>query len=194
LTLSFILDVEFKNMSGFTLRKRISGPAKDVTLLEIIGANSVVIQKGDVIRVNTSGFGALFVAGDLVLGVVAGVVTRNGVNVAPDSGTLDTWTLTSDNQTDDQYKIQYIPAIQDYLFYNDSDDTLAQTNLFQYFPLNDENDVDGSNPSDSTLNTVRLVQIDPDGDGDASKGLFQFVETFWAQNCGGTVDTSGIEA
>lgn len=183
-------------MAGFTLRKRLSGPAKDVTLLEIPGANSVVIQKGDVIRVDNDGFGALFVAGDLVLGVVAGVVDQNKNAVDPDSGTLDTWTMPAANETAatrTRY-IQYIPALQDYLFFNDADDTLARSNLFQYFPLNDENDVNGSSSSDSTLDTVRLVEIDPDHDGDASKGLFQFVETFWAQNCGGTVDTSGIEA
>ena len=181
-------------MSGFTLRKRISGPAKDVTHLEVVGANSVVIQKGDVIRVNTGGFGALFTAGDLVLGIVDGVVDANGLNVTPDSGTLDTWTMASDNQTVALKKIQYTPAIQDYLFYNDADADLARTNLFQYFPLNDENDVDGTTGSDATINTVRLIQLDPDGDGDLSKGLFQFVESFWAQNCMGVVDTGGIEA
>lgn len=183
-------------MSGFTLRKRLGGPAKDVTLLEIPGANNVVIQKGDVIRVDTDGFGALFVAGGLVLGIVAGVVDNKKNAVDPDSGTLDTWTMPAANETAatrTRY-IQYIPTLQDYLFYNDSDASLARNQLFQYFPLNDENDVDGSTGNDSTLNTVRLIEIDPDGDGDESKGLFQFVETFWAQNCGGTVDTSGIEA
>lgn len=180
-------------MAGFTFRKSLTG-AGEAASLQIIGANSVVFQRGDVIRVNNAGFGALFTAGDLVLGVVTGVVDKNGARIDPDANTLDVYTMASDNQTVAQKKVQYIPALQDYLFYNDSDDTLARTNLFQYFPLNDENDVNGSSSSDSTLDTVRLIEIDPDGDGDASKGLWQFVESFWAQNCMGTVDTGGIEA
>ena len=181
-------------MSGFAFRKRISGAGADATNLEMIGANSVVIQKGDLIRVNNGGFASLATAGDLILGVVVGVVTSAGVNVAPDSATLDTWTMASDNQTVGLKKVQYVPALQDYLFFNDADDTLAQTNLFQYFPVNDENDVDANSGSDATVNTVRLIQLDPDGDGDASKGLFQIVESFWAQNGQGVVDTGGIEA
>lgn len=181
-------------MAGFKYRKSLSGSAQTPAELRIIGANSVVFQVGDVIRINNAGFGALFVAGDLTLGVVTGVVDKNGKAIDPDTNTLDTYTMASDNQTVAQKKVQYIPTLQDFLFYNDSDDTLAQTNLMQYFPLNDENDVNGSSSSDTTLDTVRLVEIDPDNDGDASKGLWQFVESFWAQNCGGTVDTSGIEA
>lgn len=181
-------------MAGFKYRKNIAGGSETPVMLEIIAANSIVVQPGDVIRVNNAGFGALFTTGDLVLGVVVGVVDKNGNAIDADSGTLDTYTMASNNQTVAQKKIQYIPALQQYLFYNDSDDTLAQTNLFQYFPLNDENDVNGSSSSDSTLDTVRLIEIDPDHDGDASKGLFQFVESLWAQNAGGTVDTSGIEA
>ena len=180
-------------MAGFKFRKSLQG-AGEAAELKIVAANSIVVQIGDVIRVNNAGFGALFTAGDLVLGVVTGVSNVNGMPIDPDSGTNDTYTMASDNQTVAQKKIHYVPALQDYLFYNDSDDTLARTNLFQYFPLNDENDVNGSSSSDTTLDTVRLIEIDPDGDADASKGLFQFVESFWAQNCMGTVDTGGIEA
>ena len=180
-------------MAGFTFRKSLQG-AQEVAQLDLIGANSVVFQVGDLIRVNTSGFAALATAGDLILGVVTGVVSKNRTTIDPDSATLDTYTMASDNQTVAQKRVKYIPALQDYLFYNDADDSLASTNLFQYFNLNDENDVDVSGSSDSTLSTVRLVQLDPDGDGDVSKGLFQIVESFWAQNCMGTVDTGGIEA
>lgn len=181
-------------MAGFSYRKSISGNAYQPALHYLVGANSVVFQKGDVIRINNAGKAALFTAGDLVLGVVETVVDANGAPVDNDSGTNDTWTMPSDNVTVAQRKVAYVPALADYLFYNDSDDTLAATNLFQYFPLNDENDVNGSSSSDSTLDTVRLIEIDPDHDGDASKGLFQFVESFWAQNAMGTVDTGGIEA
>lgn len=183
-------------MSGFSLRKRLSGAGADATLLEIIAANSIVVQKGDLIRVNTSGFGALATTGDLILGVVAGVVSKEGVSIDPDSATMDVYTMASDNQTVAQKKIQYVPALQDYLFFADADGDFTQANLFQYIGIDDENNPDAASvaPSDGTVNTLRLIQLDPDGDGDASKGLFQIVESFFAQNGGGTVDTSGIEA
>ena len=160
-------------MSGFNYRKSLSGAAQVPAELQIIGGNSVVFQKGDLIRIDQDGFAGLVTAGDLVLGVVTGVVTNKGVPLDPDSGTLDTWTMGSANESTaaQKYKVQYIPALQDYLFYNDSDDTLAQANLMQFFAVNDENDVDGTTGSDTVLNTVRLVEIDPDNDADASKGL-----------------------
>lgn len=183
-------------MSGFSYRKSLSGVNQAPAELQILGGNSVVFQKGDLIRVDQDGTAALVTTGDLVLGVCTGVVDKNGLPVDTDSGTTDTWTMNSANESTAtlKHKVQYIPALADYLFYNDSDDTLAQANLMQYFPVNDENDVNGSSSSDSTLDTVRLVEIDPDNDADASKGIWQIVESFWAQNCGGTVDTSGIEA
>lgn len=181
-------------MAGFSYRKSIDGNPYNPALMTMAGSNSVVFQRGDLIRVANDGFAALVTTGDLVLGVCQGVVDKNGGRVAPDSGTTDTWTMPSDNETDELYLVQFIPALPQYLWYNDSDDTLARSNLFQYFPVNDENDVNGSSSSDTVVDTVRLIEIDPDGDGDASKGLFQIVESFWAQNCMGTVDTGGIEA
>lgn len=176
-------------MSGFAFRKQIDG-TNGYVLMQIPAVAAVVYQKGDLIRVNADGKASLVTTGDLVLGVVESCVTAKGIPVTPDSGTTDTWTAPAGTTN----VIQYIPALPQYLFYNDSDDTLAQTNLFQYFPVNDENDVNGSSSSDSTIDTVRLIELDPDHDGDASKGLFQIVESFWAQNCMGTVDTGGIEA
>jgi len=181
-------------MAGFRYRKNLDGSSQAPTNLNLVGANSVVFQVGDLIRVNTTGFAALVVAGDLVLGVVTGVTTSAGAPVTPDANTTDIYTMAADNQTVALKKVHYIPALPNYLFYNDSDDTLARTNLFQYFPVNDENDVNGSSSSDTVVDTVRLIEIDPDGDGDASKGLWQITESFFAQSGGGTQDTSGIEA
>jgi hypothetical protein len=183
-------------MSGFSYRKNIDGSSQSPTNKSLLAAASVVFQVGDLIRVNTSGYAALVTAGDLVLGVVTGVTTKDGTPLTPDSGTQDTYTMASTNVSDatKNYRVHYIPALPNYLFYNDADSDLTQAMLFQYFNVNDENDVDGGSGSDSTLSTVRLIEIDPDGDADASKGLFQIVESFWATNCGGTVDTSGIEA
>ena len=69
----------------------------------------------------------------------------------------------------------------DFLFFNDADDDLGQTNLLQYFDTNDENDVDFATATDTATKQMRLIELDPDGDGDASKGLFQITESQFAQ-------------
>lgn len=181
-------------MGGFTFRKSLRGSLEQPTELTITGANSVVFQKGDLIRVNNAGFGALVTSGDLVLGVVTAVTDANGQPIDPDSGTTDTYTMASDNQTVAQKKVKYIPALQDYLFYNTADSAITVADLFAYMGVNDENDVDPGSKSDTVVNTVRLIEVDPNNDGVTGAGLFQIVESFWAQNGGGTVDTSGIEA
>lgn len=181
-------------MSGFQYRRNIDGSSQSPTNLSLVGKNSIVFQVGDLIRVSNAGFAALVVTGDLVLGVVTGVTDANGSPVAPDSGTTDTYTMASDNQTVAGKKVFYIPALANYLWYNTADSAITATNLFQYMAVNDENDVDPGTVSDTTVDTVRLIQLDPDGTGVTGAGLFQIVESFWAQNGGGTVDTSGIEA
>ena len=57
-------------MAGFTYRKNLDGSSQSPTVKNLIGANSVVFQIGDLVRVNTSGFGALVTEGDVILGVV----------------------------------------------------------------------------------------------------------------------------
>lgn len=164
-------------MAGFQYRKNLSGEIGAPTLLDFIIDNSDVIQIGDMVRVNTDGHVTLATTGSTQAGVVVGVVDKNGLRIDPDSGTLDTYTVASDNETVAQKKARIIPAMPDYLFFNDADDTLATANLLQYFDLNDENDVDVATATDTATAQVRLVQLDPDGDGDASKGLFQIVES-----------------
>jgi hypothetical protein len=169
-------------MSGFSFRKSIDGNPTPI-MKEIVGANSIVFQRGDAIRVNTGGFAALVTEGVPTLGIVVGVVDSKGINVEPTTG-LDTWTMASDNQTVNGYKVQYIPALPQYLFFNDADGSLAVANLFQYADLLNENQVKTSTLTDTATCNVQLVEVDPDGDADASKGLFRFVETFWATAAG----------
>lgn len=167
-------------MAGFSYRKNLDGSSQSPTNIYVIGKNSVVFSAGDIIRVNTSGFADIATTGEEIAGVVTTVVTSAGSPVTPDSGTTETWTLASDNQTSAKRKVGFIPALPNYLFFNDSDDTLAQTNLFQYFDTNDENDVDVATATDTATAQVRLIEIDPDHDSDASKGLFQIVESQFA--------------
>jgi hypothetical protein len=174
-------------MTGFSFRKSLIG-TQAPAVLDLLGSNSVVFQVGDAVRIDQDGNAALVTTGDDIHGFVTGVVGPNGESIDPDSGTLDTYTMASNNETVAGKKVRYVPAFPFYLFYNDADDTLAATNNFQYFDLNDENDVDVATASDTT-GQVQLVERDPDGDADASKGLFRVRESTWAQ-----VMTSGIEA
>ena len=78
------------------------------------------------------------------------------------------------------------------LWYNDSDGTLARTNIGQYFyVLSGSNQIDSASAAD-TNGQFELIEIDPDNDGDASKGLFRIAES----QIGGGIDsgTSKIAA
>lgn len=164
-------------MAGFHYRKNLDGSAYSPTNLSVTAKASTTYQVGDLIRINTSGTASLVAATEGIAGVVTGVTDVNGLAKTPDSGTTDTWT-TASSTTD---KVFFIPALPNYLFYNDSSGTLAATNLFQYFDVSDENNVDQSSATDTATAQVRLIEIDPDHDGDASKGLFQIVESQLAQ-------------
>jgi hypothetical protein len=183
-------------MAGFKFRKSVRGDSGEAAELTLLAAASIVLSIGDLIRINNAGTASLVTGGDLVLGVVTGVTDKNGLPLTPDAGTLDTYTMASDNVTnvDKNYLVRYIPALADYLFENIADSALSRTLLFTFMAVNDENDVDPGATSDTTVNTVRLIELDPDNTGSTTKGLFQIVESFWAQNAMGTVDTGGIEA
>jgi hypothetical protein len=145
------------------------------TLLYFIINNSETITRGDAVNIDANGHAEPADATEKVMGIVAHVVDKNGIKVAPDSGTLDNYTVASDNETSAQKKVGII--VSKYaLFYNDSDDTLATTNLGQFFDLITEYQIDASSASD-TSGTFQLMELDPDGDADASKGLFRIAES-----------------
>ena len=161
-------------MAGFSPRKSLI-TKDEPTLLYFIIDNSDTIQIGDAIMINTDGHAVVATAGEEVAGIAVQVVDKNGKAVDCDSGTTDTWTVESDNETDKAYEVGII-ASPFMLFSNDSDDTLATTNLMMFFDLIDENTIDASSASDSN-GQFQLVGLDPDGDADASKGLFKISES-----------------
>lgn len=162
-------------MAGFLYRKSLI-TKDDPTLLTYIIDNSDTITIGDAVRLNTDGHVTLAGAGNTVLGVVVGVVDANGISIAPDSGTTDTWTVDSDNETVDKALAQVIVS-PFALFSNDADDDMATTNLGQFYDiLAASNQIDESEASD-TSGQFQLISLDPDGDGDASKGLFRIAES-----------------
>ena len=168
-------------MGGFQFRKNLAGQSDAYVTLSVVGKNSVTFKKGDAIRINADGFADLADATEGIAGIVDGVTTAKDTRTDPDSGTLDEYTMASDNETVAQLKIKFIPALVNYLFSNDASGDLAQTNLLQYFDLSDKDQVNQGSATNTATAQMRLVELDPDGDGDASKGLFQIVESQFAQ-------------
>lgn len=164
---------------GFYPRKNISGP--DIpTAFEFIIDNSETVTIGDAVDLN-AGYIQVVDAGDNPLGVVVGIVDKNGVPVNhPDAdvdGTVtgdDTYASASDNQTDKMCKVQVIIS-PDVLYYNDADSTLTQAEVGTYFDVLSTGDQITS--TGTTAGAFQLISLDPDGDGDASKGLFKICET-----------------
>jgi len=181
--------------TGFYFRKGLNGLEHPATM-DILLAGSATVKIGDLIRVNTSGLVVRCETGEVPGGVLVGIVDRNGINVfSPRAAGTTGATLTADdtvvtastNATDatKNLKAQVIIDVSGQcLFYNDADSTLAQTNLFQMFDVasGSQVTVGGSDANGQ----VQLMQIDPDGDGDASKGLFRINESQF----GGAIDSA----
>jgi hypothetical protein len=161
-------------MAGFSYRKSLI-TKDEPTLLYFIIDNSDTITLGDAVMINSDGHAVVATAGEEVAGIVAQVVDKNGIAIEPDSGTTDTWTVASDNETVDMYKVGIIVS-PFALFSNDSSGTLATTNLMQFFDLTDEDTINQGSASDAS-GQFQLVGLDPDNDADVSKGLFRIAES-----------------
>jgi hypothetical protein len=144
------------------------------TLLYFIIDNSDEITIGDAIMINTDGHAVVATATEEVAGIAVTVVDKNGAKVDFDSGSLNTWTVGTDNETVALKQVAIIVS-KDALFSNDSAADLATTNLLQFFDLTSESQISSS--GGDTSGQFQLIALDPDGDGDASKGLFKIAES-----------------
>jgi hypothetical protein len=161
-------------MAGFIYRRSMIS-ADQPQLFYFIIDNSDTISVGDAVMLNTDGHVVVATAGEELLGVVQGVVDANGLPVSCDSGTVDTWTVDSDNETVDMCKAAVI--LDKYALYShDVGTDLATTNLMQFADITNEHAINYSSLSDSN-GQFQLVGLDPDSDGDASKGLFKIAES-----------------
>lgn len=165
-------------MAGFSYRKNLDGSAYVPSLLTVGVKASTTYSVGDMIRINTSGTASLAAATTAVAGVLATVTDANGLAVTPDSGTTDTWTIAASGATTN-YKVKFIPALPNYLFYANGDADTAVGDLFAYTDLTDENSP--ANSFGDTAATLKLIERNPDHDADDSKGLYQVVESQFGQ-------------
>lgn len=177
------------NSRHFDYAKNLLGAMAAPTPVKVRVANSTTIKIGQMARVNTSGFAVPAGATNALLGRVAGLIDTNGTPVNAfmydtsktghtNSGD-DTVVTASDNQTKTGLAVyaEIEVGLEPILFKNDANADLAQTNLLQFFDLVSTSDqVDQGTASDSN-GQVQLIQLDPDGDGDASLGLFRVNES-----------------
>jgi len=190
------------NNKGFFLRKSLHGQEAPSTA-DILIAGSATLIVGQLVRVNTSGFVVPAATGEVFTGVLAGIVDKNGVSVfspraqGTSGATItgdDTVVTASDNASNAAKNLKaqvYIDPCGSLLFYNDADGDFADTNLFQFFDVASGTQVTHGSASDSN-GQVQLIQRDPDGDSDLSKGLFRVNETVF--NAGVDTGTAKITA
>ena len=187
--------------TGFRLRKNLLGIQTEGQQIGVRVANSTTLKLGDAVRWNTSGFLVRSAAGEAVLGIVTSFRAcqiDNFTGISPFSLGADVTglTLTEDDQVatsatnqtrTDLFLVAQVtvdPAGV-LLWYNDSDGTLATTNIGQYFDvLSGSNQISQATASDSN-GQFELIEIDPDNDADASKGLFRIAES----QIGGGIDS-----
>ena len=164
-------------MAGFRYKGNLDGNSGSPTLMQSRGKDSIIFTKGDAVRINTSGEIDLSTANEQVVGIVQEVVDSNGIAVAPDSGTLDTWTMDSDNSTVNAYQVRFIPAFPHYLWSVDTDTTITIADVGQYFNVKSTSDALVTSGQSYTIGTLmfQCVGIDPDSDGDASKAAVRCV-------------------
>ena len=175
------------SVAGFYFRKNVYGHDQPASQDYIIG-NSQTLTIGDAVRLNDAGYLAVCAAGDAVLGILTGIVTKDGVNVfspraaGTTGATLtpdDTVLVSSTNQSDAarylKGQVQLDPAGAN-LYYNDADGDFAQTNVGQFFDTVAAGDQISQATASDTSGQFQLLVIDPDEDGNLSKGLFRVAE------------------
>ena len=135
--------------------------------------NSDTMYIGDLVTINIDGHATLITSSDeKIAGVCVGFVGKSGEQITLTGN--DYLTVDSDNETVDQTKA-IIDIGRNILIQIDSDDSLAATNLGQFFDTNNSYQVDVADASDSS-GALQLVKLDPEGNSDASMGVYYIAD------------------
>lgn len=170
-------------MAGFEYRGQLNGGDNPVTL-DVPIKNSATVKVGDMVY--NDGTGATRATNtSLILGVVAGIVNNDGIDLdnAPADTYDGTWTSSSqtyvaaaDNLTDKKVRVKVI-ADENALWYNDADGNFTNpTDLHLFTMIADHDQVDESETS-ATVGQVFVVKLNPDGDDDASKCIVKIARS-----------------
>jgi len=173
-------------MAGFEYRGQLNG-SETPRIFNVPITNSAAVTVGDAVQLEVLGSGGgckRAAAGTEILGIVQGIVNKKGIDLDnADPNTFDgtwvsstkTYTAASDNMTDKEIMAQVV-VDKNSIFYNDSAGDLAAADILKFFDLADQDQVADQNGHDSG-GALILIKRDPDGDGDASKGLFIIAES-----------------
>ena len=185
---------------GFYYRGSYLGVGASPALTDFLIDDSATLTVGDAVCIDADGHVDVVAAGGSVLGILMGIVDQDGINVfetgragGTSGSTLtgdDTIAVSSTNTSDATRKLKARVAISNGLnakYYNDSDGSLAQANLGQFFDTDATGDQIATGTASDASGQFQLVEIDPDGDADLSKGIFIVNE---AQYGPGPLDTA----
>lgn len=173
------------SVKGFTFKKSLNG-LEHPAIQEFLLDDSATFTLGDMVRLDTDGLLVVNGAGNSILGLLVGIVDRNGINVfetgrasGTDGSTLtpdDTITTSSTNSTNAARYLKgqvIVDPAGTNLLYNKASAALAQTNVGQCFDLTASGDqVDQGTATDASAQ-VQLLALDPD---DTTGGYFRIVE------------------
>lgn len=154
---------------------------------EYIIKDSSTITLGDAVRLSTDGYLKRSATGEPILGIVVGLVDKNGINVFETgraSGTTgatltpdDTLGVSSTNSSDATRNLKaqvLLDPAGGILFKNTASAALAATNVGQLFDVgSNSGQIDQGSASD-TSGQFQLVALDPDT---TTVGLFRIMES-----------------
>ena len=150
-------------------RTMVGGAATTYTSPATIINNSEVVQIGDAVSLDSNGNIILHTAGVPVLGILAAVF-KNGLQVDPDSGTTDTWTVTATNETVNQmYAI--VDVSTDSVYSAAVTGTIGTTatsgNAGAYIDATDENDLSETSATRTRATSGTFVTLGTDPNNSA---------------------------
>jgi hypothetical protein len=164
-------------MAGFSYRGQINGKDNPIEELLIIG-NSQVVKVGDAVSMS-SGFIIPATSSTRIYGICIGLANSKNIDLenahVVKTGTYtnstQSYTAASDNQTVDKICAVVIPDSNS-LWYNVTSGSLTTAMLKLFFPLTSVNQINQGSSS-ATVGQFQLWKLNPDEDGDATKGLFK---------------------
>lgn len=184
--------VSSTSVKGFSVYRSLNGVDVPNQLLFILG-NSSTFTVGDAVRLNTSGLLVRCAAADpAVLGILTGLYDQTGnigvfspriPSTAITGATLtpdDTLATSSTNSSDGTRKLSGYVLLEPagvILYRNVANGALTQANVGSLFNVSSTNSGQIDQASASvTAGQFQLVSLDPDGDGNTSKGAFRIAQ------------------
>lgn len=169
----------------FQYRGQLNG-AENPVVLDVLVGNSDAVVVGRAVKLDTLSNGGGIIAataGSRILGILVGLTDKNGIDLdntkQVHSGTwvasTQTFTAAADNMTVDGIRGKVV-VDKDALWYNDAAGDLVVADEYKFFDVANAYQVGDQNGHDSA-GALMLIKRDPDGDGDASKGIFKIAES-----------------